>query len=104
MSEPVSFNTDMLGVFKKASSGIKVSFGTNVSFGTKVPFGTKVCFGSKPGNTLTPAHSMDHGENGHPQFEAVLGRSAVFDTPGHTRGHITLYFPGAQAVFPGKNR
>lgn len=25
----------------------------------------------------------------------------VFDTPGHTRGHITLYFPKAEAVFPG---
>lgn len=25
----------------------------------------------------------------------------VFDTPGHTRGHITLYFPEAEAVFPG---
>jgi len=25
----------------------------------------------------------------------------VFDTPGHTRGHITLYFPDANAVFPG---
>ena len=26
---------------------------------------------------------------------------AVFDTPGHTRGHITLSFPQASAVFPG---
>lgn len=25
----------------------------------------------------------------------------VFDTPGHTRGHITLSFPQASAVFPG---
>jgi hydroxyacylglutathione hydrolase len=25
----------------------------------------------------------------------------VFDTPGHTRGHITLYFPQAESVFPG---
>eukprot|EP01024_Parvocaulis_polyphysoides_P068479 TRINITY_DN8353_c0_g1_i1.p1 TRINITY_DN8353_c0_g1~~TRINITY_DN8353_c0_g1_i1.p1 ORF type:complete len:170 (+),score=30.31 TRINITY_DN8353_c0_g1_i1:55-510(+) len=25
----------------------------------------------------------------------------VFDTPGHTRGHITLWFPEAAAVFPG---
>ena len=25
----------------------------------------------------------------------------VMDTPGHTRGHITLYFPKAAAVFPG---
>eukprot|EP01025_Chloroclados_australasicus_P054158 TRINITY_DN6416_c0_g3_i4.p1 TRINITY_DN6416_c0_g3~~TRINITY_DN6416_c0_g3_i4.p1 ORF type:complete len:316 (-),score=23.72 TRINITY_DN6416_c0_g3_i4:445-1392(-) len=25
----------------------------------------------------------------------------VFDTPGHTRGHITLWFPAAKAVFPG---
>ena len=25
----------------------------------------------------------------------------VFDTPGHTRGHITLYFPQAEALFPG---
>lgn len=25
----------------------------------------------------------------------------VFDTPGHTRGHITLHFPEAEALFPG---
>jgi hydroxyacylglutathione hydrolase len=25
----------------------------------------------------------------------------VFDTPGHTRGHITLWFPEADALFPG---
>ncbi|KAI8470855.1 MAG: beta-lactamase-like protein [Monoraphidium minutum] len=25
----------------------------------------------------------------------------VFDTPGHTRGHITLWVPGAAALFPG---
>jgi len=29
---------------------------------------------------------------------------AVLDTPGHTRGHITLYFPEAGAVFPGAAR
>jgi hydroxyacylglutathione hydrolase len=28
----------------------------------------------------------------------------VFDTPGHTRGHITLYFPQAEALFPGMAR
>jgi len=28
----------------------------------------------------------------------------VFDTPGHTKGHITLYFPEAGALFPGNNR
>lgn len=26
----------------------------------------------------------------------------VFDTPGHTRGHITLWFPEAEALFPGR--
>lgn len=25
----------------------------------------------------------------------------VYDTPGHTRGHITLFFPEAEALFPG---
>ena len=25
----------------------------------------------------------------------------VFDTPGHTRGHITLWFPQVEALFPG---
>lgn len=25
----------------------------------------------------------------------------VFDTPGHTKGHITLWFPEAEALFPG---
>ncbi|KAK9840088.1 hypothetical protein WJX74_003157 [Apatococcus lobatus] len=25
----------------------------------------------------------------------------VFDTPGHTRGHITLWFPDADVMFPG---
>ena len=27
----------------------------------------------------------------------------VFDTPGHTRGHITLWFPDAEALFPGNS-
>ena len=27
----------------------------------------------------------------------------VFDTPGHTRGHITLWFPEADALFPGEH-
>ena len=26
----------------------------------------------------------------------------VFDTPGHTRGHITLWFHDTEALFPGK--
>ena len=26
----------------------------------------------------------------------------VFDRPGHTRGHITLFFPQAEALFPGQ--
>jgi hypothetical protein len=26
----------------------------------------------------------------------------VFDTPGHTRGHITFWFPAAAALFPGR--
>ena len=26
----------------------------------------------------------------------------VFDTPGHTRGHITLWFPGDKVLFPGE--
>jgi hypothetical protein len=25
----------------------------------------------------------------------------VFDTPGHTRGHVTFWFPEAKALFPG---
>lgn len=28
-------------------------------------------------------------------------KMSVFDTPGHTKGHITLYFPEASSVFPG---
>ena len=28
----------------------------------------------------------------------------VFDTPGHTRGHITLWFPEAEVMFPGVQR
>lgn len=28
-------------------------------------------------------------------------RMNVYDTPGHTRGHIALHFPEAQALFPG---
>lgn len=27
----------------------------------------------------------------------------VYDTPGHTRGHITLYFPEAGCLFPGES-
>jgi hydroxyacylglutathione hydrolase len=28
-------------------------------------------------------------------------QARVFDTPGHTRGHITFWFPEAKALFPG---
>eukprot|EP00890_Picochlorum_soloecismus_P001190 jgi/Picsp_1/2071/NSC_05536-R1_glyoxalase ii len=33
----------------------------------------------------------------------ALGKSQMicYDTPGHTKGHITLYFPGSKALFPG---
>lgn len=27
--------------------------------------------------------------------------ASVLDTPGHTRGHITYFFPSAPALFPG---
>lgn len=35
--------------------------------------------------------------------EYSLGSSTMicFDTPGHTKGHITLYFPNNRALFPG---
>ena len=35
--------------------------------------------------------------------EYCLGSSRMicFDTPGHTKGHITLYFPDNKALFPG---
>ena len=33
-------------------------------------------------------------------LEMVL-QARVFDTPGHTRGHITFWFPEAKALFPG---
>lgn len=26
----------------------------------------------------------------------------VFDTPGHTRGHVTYWFPEAKSLFPGE--
>lgn len=26
----------------------------------------------------------------------------VFDTPGHTTGHVTLWFPDAEVMFPGE--
>ena len=33
----------------------------------------------------------------------ALGKSHMicYDTPGHTKGHITLYFPDSRALFPG---
>lgn len=34
-------------------------------------------------------------------FKVGAQEMVVFDTPGHTRGHITLYFKGADALFPG---
>ncbi len=43
---------------------------------------------------------MALGDGDTYQFGATEMR--VFDTPGHTRGHVTLWFPQAQALFPGK--
>ena len=35
--------------------------------------------------------------------KATVGNAELicFDTPGHTKGHITLYFPASKALFPG---
>lgn len=35
--------------------------------------------------------------------KATVGSAELvcFDTPGHTKGHITLYFPASKALFPG---
>lgn len=34
-------------------------------------------------------------------FDFGASRMQCFDTPGHTKGHITLYFEDAKALFPG---
>jgi len=35
------------------------------------------------------------------EFDLGASRLTCFDTPGHTKGHITLYFPNNKALFPG---
>jgi hydroxyacylglutathione hydrolase len=35
------------------------------------------------------------------EYNLGSSRMVCFDTPGHTKGHITLYFPDNKALFPG---
>jgi hydroxyacylglutathione hydrolase len=35
------------------------------------------------------------------EYSVGSSRLVCFDTPGHTKGHITLYFPDNRALFPG---
>eukprot|EP00882_Tetradesmus_deserticola_P001942 GHRQ01002081.1.p1 GENE.GHRQ01002081.1~~GHRQ01002081.1.p1 ORF type:complete len:357 (+),score=115.04 GHRQ01002081.1:57-1127(+) len=46
-----------------------------------------------------PGIDVQLGDGDTWQFGQLTAR--VFDTPGHTRGHITYWFPDAQALFPG---
>ena len=36
------------------------------------------------------------------RYQLGAAAATVFDTPGHTRGHITYWFPASQALFPGR--
>ncbi|WIA41832.1 hypothetical protein OEZ86_009162 [Tetradesmus obliquus] len=46
-----------------------------------------------------PGIDVQVGDGDSWQFGQLTAR--VFDTPGHTRGHITYWFPDAKALFPG---
>jgi glyoxylase-like metal-dependent hydrolase (beta-lactamase superfamily II) len=46
-----------------------------------------------------PGIDVQVGDGDTWQFGPLTAR--VFDTPGHTRGHITYWFPDAKALFPG---
>jgi hypothetical protein len=46
-----------------------------------------------------PGIDVQLGDGDTWQFGQLTAR--VFDTPGHTRGHITYWFPDAKALFPG---
>jgi glyoxylase-like metal-dependent hydrolase (beta-lactamase superfamily II) len=49
-----------------------------------------------------PGIDVQVGDGDTWQFGQLTAR--VFDTPGHTRGHITYWFPDAKALFPGEYR
>lgn len=36
------------------------------------------------------------------RFQFGAAEMVCYDTPGHTRGHVTYHFPAAKALFPGK--
>lgn len=35
------------------------------------------------------------------RYQLGAAESECFDTPGHTRGHVTFHFPASKALFPG---
>ena len=55
--------------------------------------------GPKADAERIPGIDVPLGEGDTWQFGDLEMR--VMDTPGHTRGHVTLWFPQAGAVFPG---
>lgn len=65
----------------------------------KKQFGLEIV-GPKADAARIPGLDTPLGDGDSWQFGDLEMR--VFDTPGHTRGHITLYFPQAGALFPGK--
>jgi glyoxylase-like metal-dependent hydrolase (beta-lactamase superfamily II) len=55
--------------------------------------------GPKADASRIPGIDVQVGDGDTWQFGQITAR--VYDTPGHTRGHITYWFPDAKALFPG---
>ncbi|KIZ07846.1 hypothetical protein MNEG_0099 [Monoraphidium neglectum] len=55
--------------------------------------------GPRADHRRIPGIDVQLGDGDAWQFGGLEMR--VFDTPGHTRGHIALWFPRAEALFPG---
>lgn len=36
------------------------------------------------------------------RYQLGAAELVCYDTPGHTRGHVTYHFPASKALFPGR--
>lgn len=54
-----------------------------------------------PKNEFATVPGADQGVGEGDSFEFAGNKIVVFDTPGHTRGHVSFYFPDLHLLFAG---
>jgi hydroxyacylglutathione hydrolase len=72
---------------------------TGGNLALKERYGTVTIVGPKADAGRIPGIDVELGDGD--VFDLGASRLLCFDTPGHTKGHVTYYFEDAKALFPG---